>query len=178
MPDFCTFPSKLNLVSKKIQAVHENVRTQLKNLIPVHELLNTEGFNADVSQVAGGSTYSPICEALNGKFDKHYQVALRGKKTAATAAEDLLQATENYNIATNEESAAAAAIALEARAKFEADRNEGENREREAATRLIRNINGVWTPVVTQGPTDEELLKEEDEQEDPFGRRNLGLDEE
>ena len=62
--------SKLNLVSKKIQAVHENVRTQLKNLIPVHELLNTEGFNADVSQVAGGSTYSPICEALNGKFDK------------------------------------------------------------------------------------------------------------
>ena len=61
--------SKLNLVSEKIQPVLENVKTQLKNLIP-HELLNTEGFNADVSQVAGGSTYSPICEALNGKFDK------------------------------------------------------------------------------------------------------------
>ena len=61
--------SKLNLVSEKIQPVLENVKTQLKNLIP-HELLNTEGFLADVSQVAGGSTYSPICEALNGKFDK------------------------------------------------------------------------------------------------------------
>ena len=34
-----------------------------------HELINTENFQEDVEEPAGGSTYSPACESLNGKFD-------------------------------------------------------------------------------------------------------------
>ena len=34
-----------------------------------HELINTENFQEDVEKPAGGSTYSPACESLNGKFD-------------------------------------------------------------------------------------------------------------
>lgn len=45
-----------------------NAVSQIAKNYP-HELINTENFQEDVEQPAGGSTYSEKCESLNGKFD-------------------------------------------------------------------------------------------------------------
>jgi hypothetical protein len=60
---------KVELFAQKVQPTLKNVKSQLGNIHP-HELFNTEGFEPDVSKVAGGSTYSPSCEAMNANFDK------------------------------------------------------------------------------------------------------------
>eukprot|EP00943_MAST-04B_sp_MAST-4B-sp1_P004334 g4334.t1 len=59
---------KVKLFAHKVEPVLQNVKSQLGNIIP-RELFNTEGFKADVSKLAGGSTYSPSCEAMNADFD-------------------------------------------------------------------------------------------------------------
>ena len=97
-------PPRIKMTASRAAEVKQQVEDTYKRLVEENKRTDTHKTFMQMYHEAKART-TLTTEQINEKFDQHYQAALRGEKATATTAEALLQATENYNTAINEENA-------------------------------------------------------------------------